>query len=157
MRNRMRSSGTSSSSATICANAVPMPIPASILPTAALTVPSALTASHDSRRSAGIFAGHGPPAVVAAMPGIGVEKDTTSAPADCRNARRVSPCKLRVEGFIALSYAIVFAARLTARSTLMCAPHRHFRPDRPRRISSSDRSGLPSSIAAAVMIQPLLQ
>jgi hypothetical protein len=85
-----RSMGTSSSSATICANAVPMPMPASILPTPAVTEPSAAMRIHESSVAASIFAGHAPGAGgAAARARSGIANDTTSAPPPFRNSRRV--------------------------------------------------------------------
>jgi hypothetical protein len=55
-----RSRSTSSSSATIWASAVRMPVPRSTRPVKQVTPPSGLTASHESIRSFGIVLGQGP-------------------------------------------------------------------------------------------------
>ena len=81
-----RASGTSSSSATICASAVRMPVPRSTWPCSAVTLPSSQTASRISGPSAGLAgtAGGWPGA---GGGGGGGSRTTSSTPSAARKSR----------------------------------------------------------------------
>ncbi len=159
-------SGTSSSSATICANEVPTPMPASILPTFAVTLPSEAMRSHESRSAGSTFAGHAAPGAGSRLRQLldagaaGDRERDDQRPAGFQEiaARHAA---LRHDEIVrhgqALRAARRDAASFTARRMLMCVPQRHLRPASPRRISSSEACGFASRSAAAVMIQPLMQ
>ena len=85
-----------------------MPIPASILPTAAVTEPSAATRIHEASDAGSTVAGHAPPATgrsTASATGFtaqpGIAKETTSAPPVFRKSRRARPFEVTMKSMAA--------------------------------------------------------